>query len=799
MLQLVLAAPRSGSGKTTAACALLAALTARGLTPCAFKSGPDYIDPMFHRAVLGVESHNLDLFFSAPQTARALYARHAAGHGAAVVEGAMGYYDGLGGVTDTASAWQLADTLDLPALLVVRPKGASLTLAAELRGLTAFRTPHHIAGILLNDCTQGLCALLKPMLEKETGLPVVGCLPPLPEAAIESRHLGLKTAAEIDDLQRKIQLLSDAAQQTIDWPLLHTLFDRPAPAAVPCTLPPPRVRLAVARDAAFCFTYAETLEALRENGAELCFFSPLADTALPDNIGGLYLPGGYPELYAARERPPARRRKKRRAGRPAHRGRVRRLFVPGPDITGRRRHAPPDGGRAARAGLQGRAACAVRLRPPDRPRRQYAVPRGGDPARPRVPSLGLHRKRRCVHRCQGKRAAVGVRLCQCTSLRGFSASLLGRYAAAEALCGCSRTLYKGNIMTENELKNLLAAVTPPDEAARAAAHAHWAALAKPLGGLGRLESMVEDAAALTGDPVPDVSRRAVLVLCADNGVVAQGVSQTDASVTRAVLENLTARRTSVCRMAAAAHCDVVPVDMGIAGAPVPGAADCRIAAGTADFTTGPAMTRAQAVQAIAAGIALVRAQKQNGAQLLATGEMGIGNTTTSSAVASVLLGRPVTEMTGRGAGLSDAGLHRKIDAIERGIARNHPDAADPLGVLAALGGFDIAGLCGVFLGGALERLPIVMDGFISGVAALCAVRLCPAAEKAVFASHVSSEPAAHIVLDALCKKPLITAELHLGEGTGAVASLPLWDMALAVYNGCYSFAEGGITPYTPQC
>ena len=354
-------------------------------------------------------------------------------------------------------------------------------------------------------------------------------------------------------------------------------------------------------------------------------------------------------------------------------------------------------------------------------------------------------------------------------------------------------------MTENELKNLLAAVTPPDEAARAAAHAHWAALAKPLGGLGRMEAMVEDAAALTGNPVPDVSRRAVLVLCADNGVVAQGVSQTDASVTRAVLENLTARRTSVCRMAATAHCDVVPVDMGIAGAPVPGAADCRIAAGTADFTTGPAMTRAQAVQAIAAGIALVRAQKQSGAQLLATGEMGIGNTTTSSAVASVLLGRPVAEMTGRGAGLSDAGLHRKIDAIERGIARNHPDAADPLGVLAALGGFDIAGLCGVFLGGALERLPIVMDGFISGVAALCAVRLCPAAEKAVFASHVSSEPAAHIVLDALCKKPLITAELHLGEGTGAVASLPLWAMALAVYNGCYSFAEGGITPYTPQC
>lgn len=354
-------------------------------------------------------------------------------------------------------------------------------------------------------------------------------------------------------------------------------------------------------------------------------------------------------------------------------------------------------------------------------------------------------------------------------------------------------------MTENELQNLLKTVTPPDEAARAAAHAHWAALAKPLGGLGRLETMVEDAAALTGSAAPNFARRAVLVLCADNGVVAQGVSQTDASVTRAVLENLTARRTSVCRMAAAARCEVVPVDMGIAGTPVPGAVDCRVAPGTQDFTKGPAMTRAQAVQAIAAGIELARAQKQNGVQMIATGEMGIGNTTTSSAVAAVLLGRPAAEMTGRGAGLSDAGLQRKICAIQRGIAVNQPDPADPLGVLAALGGFDIAGLCGVFLGGALENIPVIMDGFISGVAALCAVRLCPAAAKAVFASHVSSEPAAHLVLDALHKKPLITADLHLGEGTGAVASLPLWDMALAVYHGCYSFAEGGIAPYTPQC
>ena len=354
-------------------------------------------------------------------------------------------------------------------------------------------------------------------------------------------------------------------------------------------------------------------------------------------------------------------------------------------------------------------------------------------------------------------------------------------------------------MTESELYTLLSKITPPDETARAAAHAHWGSLAKPLGGLGRLETLLEDAAALTGSAQLEISRRTVLVLCADNGVVAQGVSQTDQSVTRAVAENLAARRTSVCQMAKTAHCAVLPVDMGIAGDPVPGVLDRRIAAGTADFTQGAAMTRAQAVEAIAKGIALVKRQTEQGDTLLATGEMGIGNTTTSSAVASVLLNQPAEVMTGRGAGLSDAGLARKIDAIRRGIAVNQPDAADVLDVLAKLGGFDIAGLCGVFLGGALEGVPVLMDGFISGVAALCAVRLCPAAEKAVFASHCSTEPAAKLVLDALGKAPLLTAGLHLGEGTGAVASIPLWDMALAVYDQCYSFTEGGIAPYTPQC
>lgn len=299
MIQFLLAAPRSGSGKTTMTCALLMALKRRGCAPCAFKSGPDYIDPMFHRAVLGVESRSLDLFFSAPETVRTLYAKGAAGHGAAVCEGAMGFYDGLGGVSDRASAWHLADTLGLPVLLVAEPKGQSLTLAAELNGLVNFRTPSHIAGILLNNCTARMHALLAPMLEKETGLPVLGFLPKLPEAVIGSRHLGLYTAAEVENLQQKLALLADAAEEYIDWPRLLALCEKEPPALpVQPETPPARVRIAVARDEAFCFTYAETLEAFRDAGAEVVFFSPLRDTALPENIGGLYLPGGYPELHA---------------------------------------------------------------------------------------------------------------------------------------------------------------------------------------------------------------------------------------------------------------------------------------------------------------------------------------------------------------------------------------------------------------------------------------------------------------------------------------------------------------------
>ena len=207
--QILVAAPASGSGKTAVTCALLTALRRRGLDPCAFKCGPDYIDPMFHRAALGVDSCNLDLFLTRPARLRQLYARHLAGHGAAVAEGAMGYYDGAA-LTDRASAWQTADTLGLPVLLAVRPGGASLTLAAQIRGMLAFRPDSRLKAVILNDCSPGYAARLAPLLERETGLPVVGCLPRLEAARLPSRHLGLYTAAEVVDLAGRLEALADA-------------------------------------------------------------------------------------------------------------------------------------------------------------------------------------------------------------------------------------------------------------------------------------------------------------------------------------------------------------------------------------------------------------------------------------------------------------------------------------------------------------------------------------------------------------------------------------------------------------
>ena len=348
------------------------------------------------------------------------------------------------------------------------------------------------------------------------------------------------------------------------------------------------------------------------------------------------------------------------------------------------------------------------------------------------------------------------------------------------------------------LEETLAAIVPADQAAMDAAWQRWDSIAKPLRSLGLLEEAVVRIAGMTGAPAVKLGRRAVIAMCADNCVVAQGVTQTGQEVTAIVTENMSTGDTSVCRMAAAAGAEVIPVDIGVAR-PVAGERirQCNVRRGTADMTQGPAMTREEAVQAVETGIELVRELKDKGYGLIGTGEMGIGNTTTSSALASVFLNRPPEQVTGRGAGLSSAGLERKIKAIETAIQVNKPNPADPLDVLSKVGGLDLAGLCGVFLGGAACRIPVLVDGFISSAAALTAARLCPAAVDYMLGSHASNEPAGRMVLEELGLKPFLYANMCLGEGTGAAAVMPLLDMALAVYDGMTTFADEQIEAYQP--
>ena len=298
--RLMVAAPSSGSGKTTLTCGLLRAAQRRGMVPCAFKCGPDYIDPMFHRSVLGVPSRNLDLFFSSEEEIRSRLVSAAQGSGLAVLEGVMGFYDGVGN-TDRASSWHLARSTRTPALLTVRPQGTALTLAALVKGVQTFRSPSQVAGVLLNGCTQRLAELLAPVIQGETGLPVLGYLPKLPDCSIPSRHLGLFTPDEVADLSVKVDRVADQLEKTADLDRIFELA-RSAPRLEAELLPPlpdgdgPLV--AVARDEAFCFYYEDNLDELRRAGVRLAFFRPTQDRALPEGTCGLYLGGGYPELHA---------------------------------------------------------------------------------------------------------------------------------------------------------------------------------------------------------------------------------------------------------------------------------------------------------------------------------------------------------------------------------------------------------------------------------------------------------------------------------------------------------------------
>lgn len=300
--RILLASPSSSSGKTTVMCALLELLRRRGCKVRAFKNGPDYIDPMFYSHILDIPSHNLDLFLlggglQGINLARYLLAENALPANIAVLEGAMGFYDGIGTTSD-ASAYDLAKAVKTPVIVVIDGKGAALTLAAQLRGLAQFRSDSGIAGFIVNNIKPGVYEYYKDTWEKETGLPALGYLPHIPEGTLESRHLGLVTAGEVTDLKERVRYLAEAAAESFDVERILKLAET-APLfsyESPCIEPISKVRFAVARDRAFCFYYEDELRLFEKLGAEIIYFSPLYDTELPP-CDGIYLGGGYPELY----------------------------------------------------------------------------------------------------------------------------------------------------------------------------------------------------------------------------------------------------------------------------------------------------------------------------------------------------------------------------------------------------------------------------------------------------------------------------------------------------------------------
>jgi nicotinate-nucleotide--dimethylbenzimidazole phosphoribosyltransferase len=346
-----------------------------------------------------------------------------------------------------------------------------------------------------------------------------------------------------------------------------------------------------------------------------------------------------------------------------------------------------------------------------------------------------------------------------------------------------------------DLTKLLSIVSLPDPGAEVEVRRRLDQLTKPPGSLGRLEELVIRLAAIAGTCPPTLRDPVIFTLAGDHGVVAQGVSAYPQIVTAQMVENFLRGGAAVNVLARHAGARVVVADLGVA-APLPRHPQLcahRIAAGTADMTLGPAMTREQTRRAIEIGISLVEAERARGADLIGTGEMGIGNTTAASAIVAALTGAVVESVTGAGTGVDSAGRRRKIDAIRRALTVNQPDPADPLDTLAKVGGFEIAGLVGVILAGAAYRLPVILDGFIAGAAALVAVRLKPEVRSALLAAHRSAEPGHARVLEALGLEPYLAFGMRLGEGTGAALCISLARAALAVLTEMATFKSAGVS------
>ena len=346
---------------------------------------------------------------------------------------------------------------------------------------------------------------------------------------------------------------------------------------------------------------------------------------------------------------------------------------------------------------------------------------------------------------------------------------------------------------ENEIIALLASIAPADQGAMDAARARQDSLAKPPHSLGKLEDISVKLAGITGQVFNPMEKRRVIIFASDNGIAHEGVASAPQSVTLAQTINFTRGLTGVAVLAKHFGAELDVVDVGIdADFIQPGVCDRKLAHGTRNFAREPAMTRAECVKAMLVGAERAMLAKQQGMDVVGIGEMGIGNTSTSSAVLSALINLPAADTVSRGAGINDDAYLRKVRLIDEAIARYVPDPADPVDVIAKVGGFDIAAMCGAFVGAAAEKLPVVIDGFISAVAALCAYRLCPLSADYMFPSHMSREKGYMLAMDAMGLAPMLNLDMRLGEGSGCPIAFEVMAAAESVIRNMATFEEAAI-------
>lgn len=803
--RILFAAPKSGSGKTMITCGVIELWKRQNKRIASFKCGPDYIDPMFHRRVLGISSGNLDTYFTDDALTRKLLMDRAGTADVTVIEGVMGYYDGLGGQSEQASTYEVARVTKTPVILVVDAKGASVSLAAVIRGLVDYKPDSGICGIILNRVSAGYYDRIKEVIESACGIPVIGFVPELKNLEVPSRHLGLIAPEEMTAFRDWITAIADAMEKTVDMDRLFKIADCAQELDVVENGEIPhlsgKVRLAVARDEAFSFYYSENMELLQSMGAELVEFSPVHDNGLPDNIDGLILGGGYPENFAQKLEQNVSMRE---AVKKACEKKLPCLAECGGFLYLQQELEGSDGKTYKMAGaLPGKGFRTERLC-------RFGYMQGTSRRAGVMGAQGMVLKGHEFHYWDCTENGAGF-------LAGKPAPYMeGKDSQRDSSVAVTKP-YDCMVYTNTMLAGFphFYYYSNPQAVYRfllqcqsfqtgRQAKAHWDSIAKPIDSLGMLEDYVVKICRIAGSAAPcDISKRALITLCADHGVVAEGVTQTGQEVTKIVSENFARGCSTVNIMADLAGVDVYTVDVGMNTPNYPekelkmGAViDRKVAKGSNNLAVEPAMSVEQCRQAIDTGKRLVKELKDRGYRIIATGEMGIGNTTPTSALAAVFLNQSAENVTGRGAGLSEDGMGKKCRVVMQAVNRvREKGLTDAVEILAETGGYEIAAMTGAFLGGMEYHIPVVIDGAISTVAALTAVKIDSRVRDYLLASHVSEEPVGRLALDAMGLEAVLHGRMCLGEGTGAMALFPVLDMAMEVYKRMGSFTDYAIDPY----